>query len=135
MSLLFTHRVRGTRERNASQTGARRAAIPPRGDAEPWRRVFLKYADVYMTGSKAPDDEFKDFKNHVLHVRDNYWGGAPEKAVNWYGHLVEALRENDFERAVYAAGVLSITTPIHSSISHGTVGCGEQRPSRGGVEH
>ncbi len=87
----------------------------PRGDAEPWRRVFLKYADVYMTGSKAPDDEFKDFKNHVLHVRDSYWGGAPEKAVNWYGHLVEALREKDFERAVYAAGVLShyYTDPIH----------------------
>ncbi|MGZ9075793.1 MAG: DUF4332 domain-containing protein [Burkholderiaceae bacterium] len=87
----------------------------PRGDAEPWRRVFLKYAAVYMTGSKAPDDEFKDFKNHVLHVRDSYWGGAPEKAANWYGHLVEALREKDFERAVYAAGVLShyYTDPIH----------------------
>lgn len=87
----------------------------PRADAEPWRRVFLKYAEVYMTGSKAPDNEFKDFKNHVLHVRDNYWGGAPEKVASWYGHVVEALREKDFERAVYAAGVLShyYTDPIH----------------------
>lgn len=87
----------------------------PRADAEPWRRVFLKYADVYMTGSKAPDTEFKDFKNHVLHVRDNFWGGAPEKVASWYGHVVEALQEKDFERAVYAAGVLShyYTDPIH----------------------
>jgi hypothetical protein len=87
----------------------------PRADAEPWRRVFLKYAEIYMTGSKAPDTEFKDFKNHVLHVRDNYWGGAPEKVASWYGHVVEALREKDFERAVYAAGVLShyYTDPIH----------------------
>ncbi|OYW56922.1 MAG: hypothetical protein B7Y80_02255 [Hyphomicrobium sp. 32-62-53] len=86
-----------------------------RADAEPWRRVFLKYAEIYMTGSKAPDTEFKDFKNHVLHVRDNYWGGAPEKVASWYGHVVEALREKDFERAVYAAGVLShyYTDPIH----------------------
>ncbi len=86
-----------------------------RPDAEAWRLVFLKHADLYMTGSKAPDNEFKDFKNHVLHVRDGYWGGAPEKVASWYGHLVQALRENDFERAVYAAGVLShyYTDPIH----------------------
>lgn len=87
----------------------------PRQDAELWRRVFLKYAEVYLAGAKAPDDEFKDFKNHVLHVRDGYWGGAPEKVASWYGHLVEALGEKDFERAVYAAGVLShyYTDPIH----------------------
>jgi hypothetical protein len=115
MSLLFTivyaAHANGTHHKLALDA----LRYLPRGDAEPWRRVFLKYADVYMTGSKAPDDEFKDFKNHVLHVRDSYWGGAPEKAVNWYGHLVEALREGDFERAVYAAGVLShyYTDPIH----------------------
>lgn len=86
-----------------------------RPDAEAWRRVFLKHADVYLSGSKAPDTEFKDFKNHVLHVRDGYWGGAPEKVQSWYGHLVEALKEADFERAVYSAGVLShyYTDPIH----------------------
>ena len=53
-------------------------------DAELWRRVFLKHATVYLQGSKAPDDEFKDFKNHVLHVRDDFWGGAPVKARSWY---------------------------------------------------
>ena len=86
-----------------------------RPDAEPWRRVFLKHAAVYMEGSKAPDDTFKDFKNHVLHVRDGYWGGAPEKCAAWYGHVIDALREGDFARAVYAAGVLShyVTDPIH----------------------
>jgi hypothetical protein len=76
-------------------------------DGEAWARVFLKHADLYLAGAKAPDDEFKDFKNHVLHVRDGYWGGAPEKALNWYGHLVEALTHRDWPRASYAAGVLS----------------------------
>ncbi len=28
------------------------------------------------------------FKNHVLHVRDNFWGGAPEKVESWYRVLV-----------------------------------------------
>lgn len=76
-------------------------------DAEKWQRVFLKHADLYLEGSKAPDNEFKDFKNHVLHVRDGFWGGAPEKATSWYGHLVEALTRNDWPQAAYAAGVLS----------------------------
>ena len=115
MSLLFTivyaAHANGTHHKLALDA----LRYLPRADAEPWRRVFLKHAEIYMTGSKAPDNEFKDFKNHVLHVRDNYWGGAPEKVASWYGHLVEALRENDFERAVYAAGVLShyYTDPIH----------------------
>ena len=115
MSLLFTivyaAHANGTHHKLALD--ALRELRSP--DAESWRRVFMKYAEVYMTGSKAPDVEFKDFKNHVLHVRDGYWGGAPEKASNWYGHIVDALREKDFERAVYAAGVLShyYTDPIH----------------------
>lgn len=84
------------------------------GDAEAWRRLFLKYAPIYLQGSKAPDDEFKDFKNHVLHVRDDFWGGAPAKARSWYMHLVEALERQDWPIAVYCAGVLShyVTDPI-----------------------
>lgn len=83
-------------------------------DAEAWRRLFLKHAAVYLQGSKAPDDEFKDFKNHVLHVRDDFWGGAPTKARSWYAHLVEALQRQDWPTAVYCAGVLShyVTDPI-----------------------
>ncbi len=86
-----------------------------RADAEKWRRLFLKHAELYLEGSKAPDVSFKDFKNHVLHVSDAYWGGAPEKVENWYGHLVTALRAGKWADAVYAAGVLShyYTDPIH----------------------
>lgn len=82
--------------------------------AEAWRRMFLKHATVYLQGSKAPDDEFKDFKNHVLHVRDDFWGGAPGKARSWYMHLVEALQRQDWPTAVYCGGVLShyVTDPI-----------------------
>ena len=83
-------------------------------DADAWRRVFLKNAELLMLGAKAPDDEFKDFTNHVLHPRDNFWGGAPMKVRNWYSHLVVALRQSDWPTAVYAAGVLShyLTDPL-----------------------
>ena len=42
----------------------------------PGQRLILKHHAQYLEGSKAPDKEFKDFKNHVLHVRDNMWGGC-----------------------------------------------------------
>lgn len=76
-------------------------------EADPWQRLFLEHAKLYLEGSKAPDKEFKDFKNHVLHTRDGYWGGAPEKVRSWYQHLVEALSQQDWQTAVYSAGVLS----------------------------
>jgi predicted flap endonuclease-1-like 5' DNA nuclease len=83
-------------------------------DAERWRNLFLKHADAYLEGSKAPDKQFKDFVNHVLHVHDDYWGGAPEKAESWYGRLIEALRNGAWRDAAFAAGVLShyYTDPI-----------------------
>ncbi len=76
-------------------------------DWEQWQRVFLKHAKLYVEGSKAPDDDFKDFTNHVLHTRDGLWGGAPDKARTWYQHLVEALHGKDWATAAYCAGVLS----------------------------
>ncbi len=83
-------------------------------DAEMWRRVILNEATSYIEGSKAPDKEFKDFTNHVLHVRDAYWGGAAEKTMAWYAHTVEALQNRDWKQAAYAAGVMShyYTDPI-----------------------
>jgi hypothetical protein len=84
-------------------------------DAERWQNLFLKHVGLYLEGSKAPDNTFKDFKNHVLHVRDDYWGGAPEKAEEWYGTLIAKLREEAWADAAYAAGVLShyFTDPFH----------------------
>ena len=76
-------------------------------DADLWQRMFLAHAKLYLEGSKAPDNEFKDFKNHVLHTRDGFWGGAPEKVRSWYHHLVEALALQDWPTAAYCAGVLS----------------------------
>lgn len=83
--------------------------------AERWQNLFLKHVGAYLEGSKAPDNTFKDFKNHVLHVRDDYWGGAPEKAEEWYATLLAKLREGAWSEAAYAAGVLShyFTDPFH----------------------
>ncbi len=84
-------------------------------NADAWRKVFLKHSELFMEGSKAPDKQFKDFRNHVLHVGDDFWGGAPDKVVNWYAHTVAALKAENWSEAVYSAGVLShyYTDPIH----------------------
>ncbi len=83
-------------------------------EAPAWRRFFLANAKHYVEGAKAPDKEFKDFKNHVLHPSDDYWGGAPEKARNWYRHLVNALKAKDWTEAAWCAGILShyYTDPV-----------------------
>ncbi len=82
--------------------------------ADLWCRLFLAEIEQYIDGSKAPDKKFRDFRNHVLHVSDNYWGGAVPTAELWYRRLVESLRSEEWRRAVYCAGVLThyITDPF-----------------------
>lgn len=74
---------------------------------EGWRDVFLKWHPTFLKGSKAPDEEFKDFKNHVCHPADNFWGGAPVAAREWYKRTVRALQDEDWEHAAWNAGVMS----------------------------
>ncbi len=83
-------------------------------DSDKWAKLFLKYSERYLEGSKDPDKVFKDFRNHVLHVQDNFWGGAPDKCREWYDDLVSCLVAERWEDAVYSAGVLShyYTDPI-----------------------
>ncbi len=79
-----------------------------------WADVFLVHHQAYLKGAKTPDDTFKDFKNHVCHVRDGYWGGAPDAAEIWYVKTVEALAAKKWKDAAYNAGVLShyVVDPI-----------------------
>ena len=83
-------------------------------NASRWKNLFLKHYETYLEGSKVPDNELKDFRNHVLHVRDNYWGGAPQATKRWYDSTVKALRRQDWRIAVYDAGIMShyYTDPI-----------------------
>lgn len=76
-------------------------------NAQRWRNVFLRYSDFYLQGAAAPDTSFKDFRNHVLHVQENYWGGATKTATSWYQRTVAALKHKDWREAIYSAGVLS----------------------------
>jgi hypothetical protein len=114
MSLLFrivyAAHAAGTHHKLALDA-LRHLACP---EYEYWQRLFLKHAERYIEGSKAPDNEFKDFKNHVLHVRDGYWGGALDKADEWYANLCDALTREDWSEAAWSAGVLShyVTDPI-----------------------
>jgi Zinc dependent phospholipase C len=107
LSLLFTvvfrSVCRGTHHRLAVD-----ALRHLRGaDSERWSDLFLHHHAAYLVGSKAPDERFKDFRNHVLHVEENYWGGAPAEARRWYSRVVDALRRREWHEAVYSAGVLS----------------------------
>jgi hypothetical protein len=76
-------------------------------DAERWSDLLLTRYQEYLAGSEAPDRRFKDFQNHVLHVGDQYWGGAPQEASRWYGRVVDALRRREWGEAAFAAGALS----------------------------
>ena len=76
-------------------------------DASDWKNLLLKHHTDLLKGAKAPDKEFRDFQNHVLHVGDGEWGGARDAAMKWYGKAVEALREKKWSKAAYALGVLT----------------------------
>lgn len=102
-SVVFRSVCRGTHHRLAID-----ALRHLRGaDAERWSDLCLHHHAAYLAGSKAPDVQFKDFRNHVLHVEENYWGGAPTEARRWYSRVVDALRRREWHEAVYSAGVLS----------------------------
>lgn len=74
--------------------------------AQDWRNLLLRHHGDYLGGAVAPDLEFKDFKNHVLHVRDKDWGGAVEACQEWYRRTVRALKARDWKQAAWSAGVL-----------------------------
>lgn len=69
--------------------------------------LLLKYHDEYLIGAKAPDKSFRDFQNHVLHVADNFWGGAPKSCEKWLRRTIEHLNQRQWKQAAYACGVLS----------------------------
>ena len=76
-------------------------------DGPKWKDLLLKHHTDLLKGAKAPDAEFKDFQNHVLHVQEGEWGGARDAAMEWYGKAVEALRSKNWKKAAYALGVLT----------------------------
>ncbi|MEZ5960898.1 MAG: DUF4332 domain-containing protein [Hyphomonadaceae bacterium] len=91
-------------------------------DAERWRNLLLHFHADYLAGAKAPDTEFKDFKNHVLHVREKEWGGAIESCEEWYRRTVRAMAAKDWKQAAWCAGVMShyYADPIQPFHTHQT---------------
>jgi hypothetical protein len=117
-SVVFASRCRSNHHRLA--VDALRHLQSP--DAAAWRDLLLHYHVEYLTGAKAPDEEFKDFKNHVLHVRDGDWGGAVEACEEWYRRSVRAMKEHDWKHAAWCAGVMShyYVDPIQPFHTHQT---------------
>jgi predicted flap endonuclease-1-like 5' DNA nuclease len=117
-SVVFASRCRSNHHRLAVDA-LRHLQAPNAGD---WRDLLLHYHDEYLKGAKAPDDVFKDFKNHVLHVREGEWGGAIEACQEWYRRTVRALIAEDWKQAAWSAGVLShyYVDPIQPFHTHQT---------------
>jgi hypothetical protein len=76
-------------------------------EADKWKDLFLVHHEHLLEGAKAPDSKFKDFRNHVLHISEGEWGGAPGQAMEWYATAVGHLRRKQWSKAAYAFGVLS----------------------------
>jgi predicted flap endonuclease-1-like 5' DNA nuclease len=117
-TVLFATRARSNHHRLALDALMRLEG----GEGAAWRDLFLHHHDAYLEGAKAPDDVFKDFKNHVLHVRDGDWGGAIEAAEEWQRRTVRALKAKEWKHAVYCAGVMShyIVDPFQPFHTHQT---------------
>jgi hypothetical protein len=76
--------------------------------------ILLKHHERFLAGAKDPDDRFRDFQNHCVHVRTGYWGGAPRLALTWYERTRDYLVHGRYADAAYAAGVMShyFTDPL-----------------------
>ncbi len=84
-------------------------------------RLLLRHHDRYLTGAIDPDVRYRDYQNHVIHVGDGFWGGAPRVAHGWYDRLQRYLRTDRFGDAAHAFGVLShyftdVLQPLHTGI-------------------
>jgi hypothetical protein len=84
-------------------------------------RLLLRHRDRFLTGAIDPDLRYRDYQNHVIHVGEGYWGGAPRVAHSWYDRLQRYLRTDRFGDAAHAAGVLShyftdVLQPLHTGV-------------------
>lgn len=123
MSLLYAVVFAEPLPLEPSPLGGRCIATPAKPwDAERWRNLLLHFHEDYLAGAKAPDEVFKDFKNHVLHVREKEWGGAIESCEEWYRRTVRAMATKDWKQAAYSAGVMShyYVDPIQPFHTHQT---------------
>ncbi|WP_237227054.1 DUF4332 domain-containing protein [Rubinisphaera sp. JC750] len=90
--------------------------------ADEWSDLFLRHIESYLTGAKDPDKKFRDFRNHVLHVHDDFWGGAIKATQEWYGKARQAFADGRWKDGVYSAGVMShyltdVFCPLHTGQS------------------
>ncbi len=101
--VITAHRCRSTHHHIAINA----LTLLKNDDAENWRNLLYVMHEDLLDGAKAPDTEFKDFKNHVLHVGDGEWGGARDAALEWYANAVEALKAKKWAQAAWSLGVMS----------------------------
>ena len=85
-------------------------------------KILLRHHDRYLTGAIDPDVRFRDYQNHLIHVADGFWGGAPRVAHRWLDRLQKYLGAGRYPDAAHAAGVLGhyftdVFQPLHTETS------------------
>ena len=93
-----------------------------RRQARTWPMYCLQIMADTFEAPKPPTLNSRDFQNHVLHVSDNYWGGACRAATRWHAASLEALNDRRWADAAYGIGVLSHyfadpLMPLHTASS------------------
>jgi len=72
----------------------------PRGELS--SDLLLAHYGEYLKGAKDPENVFKDFENHVMHVAVGYWGGAAKSARKWLDRVYQLLNSRKWNEAAYA---------------------------------
>ena len=82
-------------------------------------RWLLQHHRRLLRGAVDPDQRFRDFHNHNIHVDQGSWGGAPRVAHQWYDRLVTYIAMRQYADAAHAFGILShyltdVLQPLHT---------------------
>ena len=108
---ILHHRTRWTHEKFLID-----ALLRAQGDAARRMKCLVLHRHrAAFAGCRDPDRRFRDFHNHVIHVDDGFWGGAPRLATKWFHHAVDAFANRSHALGSYAIGVLThyVTDPMH----------------------
>jgi hypothetical protein len=89
-------------------------------NGERWLELFQVYESDLKLGSVAPDRVFRDFINHIYHIKGpSTHQNGPNKVSEWYNSFKNHLLAENYSGAVWAAGVMShyladLCQPMHT---------------------
>ncbi|MHA1932411.1 MAG: zinc dependent phospholipase C family protein [Promethearchaeota archaeon] len=89
-------------------------------NGERWPQLFQIYESELKLGAVAPDREFGDSINHIYHVDEpERYPNATNKVREWYEAFKDNILSENYDYAVWSAGVMShylldLCQPMHT---------------------